>query len=530
MQLRSKPLLLLALVFLASPATAQHKQEKHPEIGIERIDRPRRFDAIPTTPDEKYIQLKWIERAADPKRKSEKMRRFLPELYMVFIPRAKAGPTAPGERRTKSRSTKKVKFIDDLPSWVRHEFFGFEVMDPVPGYPSGDYKAESWSLMTPAKGKRESVIRGWAHTWQDDQHTIALVGRCAPEDMREMQALWEVTAKKMKLAPPRMSAADDRERVQLLRNYERSTYRGVDYRMKVREDMVKPWKAEDTENYIVVYNTKDQPLVRKILRDLEGLRDEYARQFPPIEEVTAVSTVRICKNKEEYIAYGGSPRTAGYWNYVTEELVLYDAEKQGGSAAARDAKTFVVLYHEAFHQYIFYSCGEVSPHSWFNEGFGDYFGGALLKGGKVKKIGTNPMRAWLVQTLAEGTPLYIGGLPKIEGLKTFEEMSHLPKSAYYSDPRGYATGWSMIYFLKSKTAQRNKQWAAILPTYFTTLQQAWQKELQHVSDPSNRLTRQPAAEAARKTALRAAFKGIDMNELNEAWIGFTRKLGVKRPK
>ena len=65
MQLRSKPLLLLALVFLASPATAQHKQEKHPEIGIERIDRPRRFDAIPTTPDEKYIQLKWIERAAD---------------------------------------------------------------------------------------------------------------------------------------------------------------------------------------------------------------------------------------------------------------------------------------------------------------------------------------------------------------------------------------------------------------------------------------------------------------------------------
>ncbi|MFT5290297.1 MAG: hypothetical protein ACI8QC_001364 [Planctomycetota bacterium] len=514
----------------ASPASAQHKQEKHPEIGIERIDRPRRFDAIPTTPDEKFIQLKWKERAPDPKRKSEKKRRMVPELYLVFIPRSRLEPSAPGERRTTSRSSKKSKVVDDLPSWVRKEFRGVEAVAPGKGYPSGEYKAESWSLQTPAAGARDAVVSGWAHTWQDDQRTIALVGRCAAEDMQEMQSLWELTAKKLKLAPPRTTSRDDRQREQLLRDYERSKYRGIDYRMKVREDMVKPWKAEDTENYIVIYNTKDQPLVRKILRDLESLRKEFVRQFPPAGEVTAVSTVRVCKDRNEYIAYGGHPLTAGYWNYVEEELVLYDAEKQGAAAGLRDAMTFVVLYHEAFHQYIFYSCGGVSPHSWFNEGYGDYFGGALIKGGKVKNIGLNTMRAWTVEALAEGKTLYGSGGVRVKGLLDFEKMIRLPKSVYYSDRRGYATGWSMIYFLKSKEAQKRKDWAAILPTYFETLQKAWKRELKYVSDPGNVLARQPAVEAAREVAVKAAFEGIDLPELNQAWLRFTKKLNAKRPK
>ena len=33
-----------------------------------------------------------------------------------------------------------------------------------------------------------------------------------------------------------------------------------------------------------------------------------------------------------------------------------------------------MLYHEAFHQFIHYSAGELPPHSWYNEGHGDYFG------------------------------------------------------------------------------------------------------------------------------------------------------------
>ena len=72
----------------------------------------------------------------------------------------------------------------------------------------------------------------------------------------------------------------------------------------------------------------------------------------------------------------GNPRSAGYWNSRTEELVLFDAEEHERGKRPDDSGTFIVLYHEAFHQYIHYSTGELPPHSWFNEGYGDYFSGA----------------------------------------------------------------------------------------------------------------------------------------------------------
>ena len=67
-----------------------------------------------------------------------------------------------------------------------------------------------------------------------------------------------------------------------------------------------------------------------------------------------------------------------------EALLLLRAQVQAYRDLARSepltADTLAVLYHEAFHQFIFYSVGEVAPHSWFNEGHGDYFSGADVVG------------------------------------------------------------------------------------------------------------------------------------------------------
>ena len=61
--------------------------------------------------------------------------------------------------------------------------------------------------------------------------------------------------------------------------------------------------------------------------------------------------------------------------------------------AAPDLETtLAVLYHEAFHQYIYYSVGKVAPHSWFNEGHGDYYAGARYAD---KKFTIRPF-AWRV--------------------------------------------------------------------------------------------------------------------------------------
>ena len=40
--------------------------------------------------------------------------------------------------------------------------------------------------------------------------------------------------------------------------------------------------------------------------------------------------------------------------------------------------TWETLSHETFHQFIFYFYGSLSPHSWYNEGQGDYFAGAKM--------------------------------------------------------------------------------------------------------------------------------------------------------
>ena len=59
-----------------------------------------------------------------------------------------------------------------------------------------------------------------------------------------------------------------------------------------------------------------------------------------------------------------------------------------GGRRTSNRDSLLVLYHEAFHQYIYYAVGEVAPHDWFNEGHGDYFSGAVIPtyGKKVTRL------------------------------------------------------------------------------------------------------------------------------------------------
>jgi hypothetical protein len=58
------------------------------------------------------------------------------------------------------------------------------------------------------------------------------------------------------------------------------------------------------------------------------------------------------------MSYGGPGGSAGYWNWGTQELVFFDDK---GGDGRND--TWLVLNHEAFHQFIFYFYGNISPHS-----------------------------------------------------------------------------------------------------------------------------------------------------------------------
>ena len=529
-------LCLLALLALAPATLAQFKKEKHPRLGIASIERPRQFDPVPVQPDESYVKLFYKERAGDPKRKSDPRRLFRPELRVVEILR---GAPLTGAARKRFEEDPEVQIID-LPSYVQYELEGWSATLIGPGKSSKDYETREYRLERPSK--KRTAWSGYAYAWIRGGRTVAVIGLCLESDRDEMVKLWRKTGQRLKLVAP---TRETRDSIKWQRYYRSKGYSHPDYRLRVREQLVSPWKAEDTDNFIVVYNTKDQPLLRKILRDLEILRGEYMKIFPPEGEFDAVSTVRICKDKDEYSAYGGSSRSAGYWNYKTEELVLYDAQKVEKSKRPDDSDTYSVLYHEAFHQYIYYSTGQLHPHTWFNEGYGDYFGGADIRSGKIRRIGANSWRAGTIKAAVAGElPRFFPRGPAARGRDQqwvpWSEMIEMSKAEYYADGYlCYAQGWSMVYFLMaSDKVRRKSEWAKILPTYFEVLKTSYPEELALRTDAFDENTREEtrqkvlelAAEESRKRALEAAFQDVAIGELEAAWLEFVEAIDDPRAK
>src|SRR6185369_1997760 len=121
--------------------------------------------------------------------------------------------------------------------------------------------------------------------------------------------------------------------------------------------------------------------VKELGRQIEIIRGEYEKLFPPVHEVTAISVVRLFSEQSEYHQYGGPRGSAGFWSSDREELVLFENFDSMSKDKSKE-NALSVMYHEAFHQYVFYAVGNVAPHSWFNEGHGDYFAGHVLRGNK----------------------------------------------------------------------------------------------------------------------------------------------------
>ncbi len=259
-------------------------------------------------------------------------------------------------------------------------------------------------------------------------------------------------------------------------------------RRGIERGLVQGWDVivSPKKNYIILYNTnngKNKLLAKIIAERIEKIREQiYEVQFPPTEPIDAVSIVRICKDRDEYMDYGAPGGSAGYWSSHDEELVFYDASP----SKKPDDDTLAVLYHEAFHQYIYYSVGNVAPHSWFNEGHGDYYAGAKYKGGKFQiepfdwRVGT--IRGAIVTgprgvvEEKEGRKVYDGK----GGYTPLDDFVRFTQGEYYSYPGiSYAQGWSLIYFLREivpKNKKYREKWGNILTVYFDTLKAEVKKD------------------------------------------------------
>ncbi|HEX6811143.1 MAG TPA: hypothetical protein VF384_05945 [Planctomycetota bacterium] len=308
------------------------------------------------------------------------------------------------------------------------------------------------------------------------------------------------------------------------RLYTSGKYRGVEFRKKARAELAKEWRAVDTENYLIVHHSKNEALINQIAREIEAMRALYTELFPPTGPMDTLSVVRVCRTMEEYHQYGGPPNTGGYWHPGNEELVFFDysytmktldkdERRAMGDRVLTNDDSLLVLYHEAFHQYIHYAVGEVAPHDWFNEGYGDYFSGAVVSDTTSRVLRVDPS-SWRIHLAKDMCEFGEGFVPLAEILKA-------ERAAFYNPARirfFYAGAWSFVFFLKhSKEVAAHAQWSKILQTYFDSVKDGYRDELAKFGSTPDLQGKMVAGFQARKAALAKTLEGLDIAELEKAW-------------
>jgi len=263
-------------------------------------------------------------------------------------------------------------------------------------------------------------------------------------------------------------------------------------------------------NYLIEYSTSAE-YAKKCGEELENILMLYKQVIPSAKGIPQCR-VKVFDRDEDFMQYGfASPGVAAYWSPGQEEVVAYkfegdkvtlDSKEEFTVAEEKPAEevTFKVLYHEAFHQYMFYMMGRgrrIYVPSWLNEGMGDYFfGGDWNKGHSKFTIGVND---WRIKTISnavnknEHVPL--------DKIFRYEQMD------YYRTPGlCYAEGWSINYFFQMSDVAKKKGYNTIPQRMMDELKSSgnWEKATDKV------------------------LGGLDLKKMEEEWKQFV--MGLPVPK
>jgi hypothetical protein len=206
------------------------------------------------------------------------------------------------------------------------------------------------------------------------------------------------------------------------------------------------WWYVETPNYLIASNIekRQRRLVDALQTDLELLRPAYARLLPALRPVREVSVVRLFAQRQEYLDYldEDASWTGGVWMPAKKELVISPLDLD--NAKEEREKLLSVVYHEAFHQYLYYALDHRQPPIWFNEGHAGYFETAKLDRGR----GT--------LELTENERL----VPILERLLArhgddLAAMLRLDPHGFYAEGREerYALAWGLVWFLRQAAPQ-----------------------------------------------------------------------------
>jgi hypothetical protein len=520
---------------LAGPLAAQYKagstRYESPELGF-RVAVPDGWQFIPPQPGEQNVLAKYVPKNQVPLVISSKsMSAIESAAYVLRFDKRKA---AKGEGKRASGDK-------DVAAWIRGSLFSglSEIAKDRKQLDFGGVPAVEHRFKGPL-GDGEVGVFATVYSLPSGID-VALAIPTAGDDKRWSKDVLDFRrlAKTFKaidvVAAKEIVAAGDTLRDKKRAELQRTATQGG-------------WRLYESANYFVVSNNDDKDFIAELMDRLEAIRRVYEADYPferakelrgkapttgddrgdepdggdgddegegdeledgkpavvrPPEapavdpvEASRCSVVRVCTSRDQYMSYGGPPGSAGYWNFVQQELVVYDDKAVGGR---RD--TWATLNHEAFHQYIFYLYGNISPHSWYNEGTGDFYSGYQYQRNKTFSLEKFDWRVGTIQrAVNEG---------KFVPLAEFVRMS---QKEYYSknEKHGtdvgihYAQGWSLIWFLrtgkKANARGWNPRWDTILDDYFEHL----------------------AMTGKLDKAVEMTFRDVDMQELQAAWLAYTK--------
>jgi len=270
---------------------------------------------------------------------------------------------------------------------------------------------------------------------------------------------------------------------------------------------MKDWWYVETKNYLIVSDLKSQnrELIRRMQTDVEYLRAAFEQFMPPLEPIEQVSVIRVFENADEYLEYVGDRFrwTQGLWFVPKRELVARAPAVESSQKIAMQAM-LGLMYHEAFHQYLFYALDHRSASVWFNEGHATFFGSAEVSRNRLV-VGEDRQRAAKVTEMARKREIDIEGMLH----KSYVDFYRAGDDDEGGEERSknYALAWGMVYYLRKGIAARTRsEYASILDAYGEALRE----------------TRDPDVASAK------AFEGIDMRVFEKDFIEFWLTSSLRR--
>lgn len=467
----------------AAPASALDLTSKHPEHGFS-IGRPAAFEARPVPPGREGLLLVHAPKDAPKDRRA-------PVTHQVF-------------------AVEDVATAEDVQRWVLRTFQPSELeQERSVRKRYGRTPARFTGAYIDGDGETRALF---VHGWIEGADAVVFVGECEPRLERREARVFARIASSFRFFT---QAELDEERARWTRRYRRTRLPHVEERIDVASALVDGWSLRDTEHSIVLYHGPESaPVLEQIAGELVAARRRFALDFPPDRPAASLSVVRVCRDRGEYLTFGGNPGTVGHFNPNTRELVLYDAREVREGRLPAGHPTLRTLHHEACHQFVHHTASAVRPHAWYDEGTAEFYAGAIVERGRVVRVEGLPERERFLRTRLGG-----GALP---GLETLLSMT---QEEYYANPEvNYSMGYALVRFLRtSSAASAEDSWAGLLDRYFAELRTRWRLEaestaLSGMTGPRMRA----AAERARERALEAALEGVDVAELEKALLAWIR--------